>query len=178
MKYSYKDIDERIIKTKAALADAILELIREEKTTKVLDICQKANITAMTYYHHFNNRNELLDFAIKSQLQTILPIPEKLKPINIKHLMFYLIACFSKFMEENKQLIESSINLNKQKGYQNSYLHLVFLNIKYFVKEELKILCPRETLNLELWNNFICGSLANIFIQMIITQHCLKSNQV
>ena len=103
MKYSFEDLDERIIKTRIALIGAIFNLIKEEKKIKVLDICHEADITPMTYYHHFSNKQQLLQFAIEDQLVGILPIPVKLKPINLKHLIYYLVCSFNEFIQKNRE---------------------------------------------------------------------------
>ena len=58
-----KKEDLRIIKTKKALYDALLYLIKRNnfENIKVFDICNKANINRSTFYDHFSDKYELLN---------------------------------------------------------------------------------------------------------------------
>ncbi|MCQ3915381.1 MAG: hypothetical protein MJ195_01180 [Mycoplasmoidaceae bacterium] len=150
MKYSFYDLDERIIKTRLALSGALFEMIKQKKHIKVLDVCKNACITPMTYYHHFNNKTQLLDYSIKKQLENILPIPIKLKPINIKHLVIYLIKSFNLFVQNNQKLIYSSIHECEENGFHNSYLYYLDTNISSLVKNELALLLHNNSLLVEL----------------------------
>ncbi|MCQ2957074.1 MAG: TetR/AcrR family transcriptional regulator [Mycoplasmoidaceae bacterium] len=140
MKYSYENLDERIVKTKLSLSGAILNLIGKNKTIKVLDICHKANITPMTYYHHFGNKQELLEFSIKEQLYGILPIPQKLKPTSLKHLIYYLIFSLNKFITNNRDLLYCAIRQAYENKYIGSYFDLVSKIIRRFIKQEVVLL--------------------------------------
>lgn len=168
MKYSFEDVDERIIKTRLALVDAILNLIRKHAKTKVLDICHEAHITPMTYYHHFGNKKQLLEYTIKKQLQGILPIPRKLKPLNVKHLVFYLLNGFNNFVRQHHEIILSTIKQSEIEGYYDSYLDLSIRTIKALVWHELNILKIGNQPRTEIFNNLICGALIHVFLDMTI----------
>ncbi len=178
MKYSYTDLDERIIKTKLALTGAILYLIKNEKKIKVLDICQKADITPMTYYHHFGNKNELLKYTIINQLSGILPIPRKLKPINLKHLVFYLVAAFNKFVVNNHELIYAAIKQAKENVYYGSYIDLITKTINFFIRDEVKQLLKQDDLQINFCSMVISGSLKEIFKQIVISGRNVNSNVI
>lgn len=170
----FYDLDERIIKTRIALSGALFEMIKENKNIKVLDVCRKANITPMTYYHHFHNRTQLIDYAIRMQLQNILPIPKKWKPINVKHLVFYLIKHLSYFMLSNQRLIYSSLVESNQSKYNKSYIYYLEKIVNELVKEELKLLIHNNNTLVELWNNIICGCLFKTFLSMVINNSFIK----
>lgn len=178
MKYTFQDVDERIIKTRFALTGAIVNLIKRENKIKVLDICREAHITPMTYYHHFNNKTDLLEYTVRKQLENILPIPKKLKPISLKHLVFYLINAFSKFICQNRNLIYLSLQRSKFQGYINSYLYLVFIHCKDLIKQEVRLLCKQDLTYVELWNDVICGSLFNVFTHMVVNKQFINENIV
>lgn len=177
MKYTYKDLDQRIVNTRVTLSDAIFEIIKRCKKVKVLDICKEANITAMTYYHHFHNKQQLLEYAIKKQLNGILPIPVKLKPINLKHLIYYLIFAFNKFVRENRQLIYSALKQSNENKYLGSYIDLINQIIKKYVIQEIKLLVKND-MYIELYANIIFGSICQIFKQIIIKQISVNSNVI
>lgn len=169
MKYHYSDLDERIIKTKLALTGAILYLIKNEKKIKVLDICHKADITPMTYYHHFGNKNELLKYTVINQLSGILPIPRKLKPINLKHLIYYLVTAFNKFVTNNHELICAAIKQAKENIYYGSYIDLITKTINFFIKDEVRQVIKQDELQINFCSMVISGSLKEIFKQIVIS---------
>lgn len=175
MKYTYEDLDERIIKTRLALTGAILNLIKNQKKTKVLDICHEADITPMTYYHHFDNRQQLLEYAIKSQLSCILPIPKKLKPISIKHLFYYLLTTLNQFVNQNREVILSSIK-NKTKG--NSYFDLSFKIINELVKDEVRLLMRESEWYIDLATNLVCGAIQNILLQIVMNHYSVNNQNL
>lgn len=178
MKYSYEDVDERIVKTKIALSDALLVLLKENRKIKVLDICQKANITPMTYYHHFDNKEQLIEYTINNQLQNILPIPTKLKPINLKHLIYYLINSLSEFVKTNRDVFYCSIKQIETDRFVNSYLFLVFKTIISLVEKEISLLLKNKFVNIQIINNIVCGSLLNSFFQMIVRNSFINSSMI
>lgn len=65
-------LDLRIIKTRQALMKACFELLQKKvyrKTNiKVNEICHKAKINLVTFYHYFNNKNDLIALLIKEKL--------------------------------------------------------------------------------------------------------------
>ncbi|MBQ0045478.1 MAG: TetR/AcrR family transcriptional regulator [Mycoplasma sp.] len=165
MKYSYEELDERIVKTRIALTGAIFEIIKENINVKVLDICKKANITPMTYYHHFDNKKHLLEFAVRSQLQNILPIPRKLKPENMRQLVAYLLKSFLTFAKQNKEIIKASIVKLESKGWENSYIRVLLSTIEYYVYFEIRRLQHNmDEMTIQIWTDTIVNVL---FITML-----------
>ena len=63
---SGKKEDLRVKITKQLLYDAMFDLLRENRfeTIKVTDICDKAEIHRTTFYKHFDNKYELLEYCI------------------------------------------------------------------------------------------------------------------
>lgn len=178
MKYTFQDVDERIIKTRFALTDAILNLIKKEDKIKVLNICHEANITPMTYYHHFNNKQQLFEFAIRMQLSGVLPIPRKLKPISLKHLIYYLTFSFGKFISNNQELFSSAIKQANEGKYFGSYIDLIDKIISKLIKEEIKSLIRNNNFVVEMFTNIICGSLKQVFMQIVRHEEPVNSKEI
>lgn len=178
MKYNFQDVDQRMVKTRIALIGAIFNLIKEEKKIKVLDICHEADITPITYYHHFGNKQQLLKFAIEDQLVGILPIPAKLKPINLKHLIYYLVCAFNSFIHKHKELIYSLINQNGKNWYYEFYVNYIFKTIKQLVKQEIQFLQLENSFYIDFWTNIICGSLWNIFNQILVNNQTYSNEKI
>lgn len=164
MKYTYNDLDERIVKTRLALSGAIFAIMKKQKNVKVLDICKEAKITPMTYYHHFDNKTHLLKFAIKEQLVNKLPIPKKLKPQNMRQLVAYLIHIFSEFVSNNYEIIIKSVQTINDKGLNHSYIKTLIGTIKCLVANEIRLLKLVDEILINIWSTMITYGLLSAII--------------
>ena len=168
MKYSFNDIDERIIKTRIALSDAIFEILKKNNIIKVLDVCKQANITPMTYYHHFNNKHHLLEFAIKKQLENQLPIPLKLRPQNMRQLVAYLLKMNIAFVKDNYDVIVASLNKLNNHNFNSSYLAILLNMHQHLIAQEIKNIYPDiNTLTINTWSTILTYGLLLFFIHNI-----------
>jgi AcrR family transcriptional regulator len=66
-------IDRRVIRTRAALHEALLSLVAAKgyDAVTVEDICARANVGRSTFYAHFSNKQALMRFGLKA-LRTAL----------------------------------------------------------------------------------------------------------
>lgn len=71
MNNSEKKTDLRIQKTLSALTGALKELMCEKdiESITVKEICDKAQTRKATFYNHFTDKNDLLAYTIRSQMQ-------------------------------------------------------------------------------------------------------------
>ena len=72
MKNNKKDL--RILKTEKLLKESLLELLKTNslKDISVTEICDNAMINRVTFYDHFNNKEELLNSIIEDIKQDII----------------------------------------------------------------------------------------------------------
>lgn len=175
MKYTYDDLDERIIKTKIALSGAIFEIMKMKTTVKVLDICKQADITPMTYYHHFGNKNQLLAFAIKNQFENKMPIPIKLKPQNLRQLIAYVIKIYSEFISDNSQLINVSCDKIMKQKYQDSYIEtLINLSCEWIANEVCLLSQGYDVMTINILSNFITYGILLSLIKRFMANQSYK----
>lgn len=170
MKYKYEDLDERIIKTRFALSGAIFELMKTPQKVKVLDICKQADVTPMTYYHHFGNKDQLLEWAVREQLKNKLPIPIKLKPINLKQLIGYLIKTMSEFVADNQQIINNSLNKMNTDGIKHSYINVLLTVTRFYIHQEIKLLINNDPMTLNVLSDVITYSVILLIIKRMNSQ--------
>ncbi len=173
-------LDLRIVKTRQVLITTLFDILKKQinnKPIKVLDICKKANISAITFYKHFDNKNNLLEYSIKEQLNNHFPIPIKLKPHNLKQLIYYLINFFEKFCQENNELI---INCSKIKSdIQMSYFNILLKIIEYNVFQELKnIYSNKNFIELNMWTETVVAGLFYLFIKRTTAHKIMRSETV
>ena len=69
-----KSNDLRVIKTKNALYNTLIELMKDHafEEIKVSDICTKALINRSTFYAHYNDKYELLKDMIDNLKDSLL----------------------------------------------------------------------------------------------------------
>lgn len=84
-----KSIDPRIVRTKQLLVDAFLKISREKKLSQITvkDITDIATLNRATFYAHFTDKEDLLDYR---------SLPQKLWAYQIllnDHLQELLLSC-------------------------------------------------------------------------------------
>lgn len=160
-------LDLRIIKTRRVLIDAFFDILKnkvDSKPIKVVDICDKAKISSITFYKHFRNKEGLLNYSVNDQLVNKLPIPSKLKPKNLRQLVYYLLEFFEKFYIDNENLIISC--KANQNVMQKTYFDALLKTIEWYTFNELKIiLSTYNILELNIITKILVGGLFNFFIK-------------
>lgn len=63
--------DSRILRTKQALTDAMLDILSEKSYTQITinELCDRANIRRATFYKHFKDKDDFLFFVVKELRQ-------------------------------------------------------------------------------------------------------------
>ena len=111
-----KTNDLRVIKTRNALYNALIELMKEKtfEEIKVSDICDKALINRSTFYSHFEDKYQLLSSLI-DELKNSL-IEELKKKKNINNIKDYYIEVIKIFLShvENKRETYLAIAINNR----------------------------------------------------------------
>jgi AcrR family transcriptional regulator len=75
-----KGVDPRVRRTRQLLQQALLELMQEKRfaSVTVQDIAERASVNRATFYAHFADKYDLLDFIIREQFQR--EVASKLPP--------------------------------------------------------------------------------------------------
>ena len=110
-----KKEDLRIIKTKASLYRALIDIMKKKsfEDIRVSEICKKSQINRSTFYDHFNDKNELLYSMIqdmKNELQENLVINEKHD--SIKDASMQILKALLLYIDKNKKIYSSIIKIN------------------------------------------------------------------
>lgn len=68
-----KKLDRRIVRTRKALGDALVELALEQEldSIKIRDITERANVGYATFYRHYKSKNDLLTSHLREVQQEI-----------------------------------------------------------------------------------------------------------
>lgn len=67
--------DIRVIKTRKALAETLLALLERKSFQKITvnDICQNATVSRSTFYLHFEDKYQLLQYCLRSEQERLGP---------------------------------------------------------------------------------------------------------
>lgn len=91
---SSRTCDPRIVRTKAALREALISLMEERGFDgfTVNDLCQRAGLNRGTFYNHFEDKDDLLQTFENEVLRGLAVFQEKMSALSIKDLMGYLVT--------------------------------------------------------------------------------------
>ncbi|MBQ9531713.1 MAG: dihydroxyacetone kinase transcriptional activator DhaS [Eubacterium sp.] len=96
------------IKTKKKLAAALKELMKNSTFDKITvsDITEKCNVHRQTFYYHFQDRYELLDWIFYNEI--IEPFTDNVSSENIQEKFFNLFET----MSSNKKFYQNALKTN------------------------------------------------------------------
>ena len=130
--------DLRIRRTYKLLKDALFELLSKKSfdEIKVNDICNVAMVHRTTFYSHFSDKYELLDFCIKD-VETELTCKMKQNSYtNAKEFYTNLIMCLLNYIAENKNFFKSILKRNSNNAITNIFLNACISYIESMLMKE------------------------------------------
>lgn len=119
MQEEKKKIDIRVMRTYKHLIDGILSLLSRKpfEEISVLEICEESGVHRATFYKHFVDKYDFLNFCFKSLLNEI-PFenaPKDLTKDNAKQFYMDMLSNIMKFVESKKSIFR---NVNDNNGSQ------------------------------------------------------------
>ncbi len=107
--------DRRIAKTRKAMLHALMELMASEgwEQVNIKMICNKADVSRSTFYLHFSNKQELLNYGFEI-LHTDLSIPSSVRGLDINGTFAFLPNLLN-HVSEHKMIF--SANQNSSTGF-------------------------------------------------------------
>ncbi len=123
--------DLRIRRTHKLLSDALFELLETTRydDISVVDICEKAMVHRATFYKHFKDKDEFIEYVTKEKLREFyFTSMKKYDFSDKKNLYKAVIRTILSFIEENKQMIRFA-----SKGTNSNF----FESIKKIVQDAM-----------------------------------------
>lgn len=100
-------VDLRIQKTEQALTQAMTRLLKEKPyvSITVSDICNTAMVRRATFYRHFHDKDDFLDFCLKQQLKQF----ESVHPDEDDPVAYYtaVLRNILRFMRDSASLLDN-----------------------------------------------------------------------
>lgn len=152
--------DLRMKRTCKILSYTLFSLLTQKayENIRIEEICQKALIHRTTFYHYFNNKNDLLSYAIDEVKEKIFDtLHAKHIPQDQTEEMFLQLAKIAiHFLYENRTMIEQMMHHNPTRPMIEIFTESISRSIKYlFVKNRKQF--PSLTIHKDILAQFLTG---------------------
>lgn len=109
MTTSRRKADLRSKRSQEKLSDALLVLLKKKKIDKisVKEIAKEANISPLTFYNHFKNKLDLLDYCFYSNIEPVMArIPDLIKGAgDQREALERIVRAFVHFVFDNLEIL-------------------------------------------------------------------------
>ena len=167
--------DLRIIKTQKLLKESLLELLKSNslKDISVTEICEHALVNRVTFYDHFDNKEELLDAIIEDIKQDII---KELKNDNsiydFKKNYRKILEKVINYFDENKQYFNVSLI-----DYNNTLLFVSSL-YKIFTEYLDETIKSDNIQNAKIMSQFFSGALVSVIFCWVKDDNKIKKEDL
>ncbi|HBP43531.1 MAG TPA: hypothetical protein DD621_02470 [Clostridiales bacterium] len=155
--------DLRVVRTRLLLSKALYELLETTPFEKisVMDICNKAMVHRATFYNHFYDKEDLLEFSIDQVKESLFKATiEKEKYNSPKEMYMSLISAVIDFVDANKKQFLIMLNINNYNSVTGLLLTTIKRSLRYLTsKNEYK---ENYTLPVNVIIDFISGGATNL----------------
>ena len=154
-----KKTDLRIIKTKNALYNALIILLKEKpfEEIKVSDICKTALINRSTFYSHFNDKYELF-MALIEDLKASLSSELKNIKDNVSPKEYYikLISVFLNHIEGKEEIYRSIMISNRDSIIMSMVYDIIADDVNAKIKNDI------DDIPSDIITSFYIGAVVNV----------------
>lgn len=158
----YKE-DLRIVRTRVLLSKALFELLETTPFEKisVMDICEKAMVHRATFYNHFTDKEDLLEYSIDEIKESLFNATIKKETYTTsKEMYMSLISKVVDFVDENRKQFLLILNINSFEKITGLLLTTIKRSIRYLTsKNQYK---ETYTLPTNVVIDFLSGGITNL----------------
>ncbi len=168
--------DKRTMNTYKTLKNALFSELKDKsfEDIKIVDLCKRAEIHRTTFYSHFNDKYELLEYAIKDLQQDLESNIQNVKiHLDIKGYYYNLISIFLDHLDSNKEIYISILKNNSDSIMINS----IYSIIKKDIKNKIDKFYHENNSKIDILLEFYMGGISNIITWWIQnSMHISKEN--
>lgn len=126
-----KQTDLRVIKTRKALVDALMQSLVEKpfEDITVQYLCDKAMVRRATFYTHFTDKYALFSYTIRQQYRAFPSFQYSLAAGSTEDVYQYMVEDAVNFMAEHMEIFRSLL--------ESQMVHIVLNIIRSEVEQEL-----------------------------------------
>lgn len=170
--------DLRVVRTKKMLTNALKELLQEKSFDKITvnDICDRALVHRATFYNHFNDKIDLLNFIFDDMQEEIYNKTLKIgASITAKQMYVEIIERILDYCEANRESLKLIL-----KNSTNEFRTILIENIKngivYLLSKNKEI--GQSNANIEAVESFYTGGLSALCIELVLSDKKIDKSVV
>lgn len=163
--------DLRVIRTRKLLSNALKELLQEKSFDKITvnDICERALVHRATFYNHFTDKTDLLNYIFDAMQDDIYQAAIKMEgSLSTKQMYVEIIDKIIDYVLANRQSIKLILK-NSSQEFQKILSETMKRGIDYLVSKskEWGQNCP----NVNAIVSFFAGGLSAMCIEIVLSDN-------
>lgn len=171
--------DLRTRRTYLFLKNALLELLAKKpfEEIKVNDICNLAMVHRTTFYSHFSDKYELLEYCISDIEEEITNQIKKNTYTDIQEFYQNMIMSLLAYMEENKHFFKTILRKNSESAVITIFSNacVSYINEMLVKEEENQI---QHDIPIEVIAQFFSGAVISTILWWIKTNNSLSGKEL
>ncbi len=124
-----KKIDIRVKRTYKQLRESFLKLLNEKSFDEISisEICDKADVHRATFYKHFNDKTEFLNFCVNQLLSDVdlTPVLDFPSPENVKESCMSFVKVLFTFIDSNKVLFAAVFSDKHSLSFDTALINVI-----------------------------------------------------
>lgn len=163
-----KKTDLRIIKTKKALYESLLDLMKEQtfEEIKVSEICTNALVNRSTFYAHYNDKYELLVALLNDlKLNLLASLKRNENEINTKEYFMKMLELLINHIDEKRKIYSAILTNNRNGILMDILFDVADKDIKERIEDNKQDIT--KDIPAEIITKFYLGAIINIGIEWI-----------
>ena len=130
--------DLRVQRTYILLKDSLFKLLSKKafEDIRVNDICNLAMIHRTTFYHHFQDKYELLEFCIQDIEQELLKKINRDNYTNSRKFYTNLIMGLLEYIAEKKSIFQNVLKHNSENSITEIFMKIMLITLLLFYKKK------------------------------------------
>lgn len=161
--YKAKKIDVRVKRTYRQLIESFLKLLNEKNfdDISISEICDKADVHRATFYKHFNDKTEFLNFCVQQLLDDVdfAPVLSFPTPENVKESCMSFVKVLFTFIDHNKVLFSAVFSDNHSLSFDTALINII---TDFCALKLMQVLEGVPDYKAQLFSNFYSGSVIGV----------------
>ena len=170
--------DLRVQRTYILLKDSLFKLLCKKtfEDIKVNDICNEAMIHRTTFYHHFQDKYELLEFCVKDTEQEVL---EKMNRTYKTTQEFYtnLVMILLEYIGEKKEIFQNILKHNSENYITRLFMDTCVNYIYSMLKKEEDNRITHKA-DMSAMSHFYAGAVISTIVWWIQSNSSLNEEEL
>ncbi len=171
--------DLRVKRTYILLKNALFELLSKKsfEEIKVNDICNLAMVHRTTFYSHFSDKYELLDYCIQDVEEEITKKIANANYTNLREFYTNLIMNLLEYIAEHKKFFRCILRKNANNAITNIFMNACISYITDVLKKEENMDIYHE-IPIDVSAQFYAGAVINILVNWLISDSKLTEKEL